>query len=69
MDNSTLRLKCKTLMAQNGYFERGAKKRLAKELNINRNSLCMALSGYRKGKASLNVLSKIVERFEDAQRA
>ena len=66
METSTLSQKCKTLMAQNGYFERGAKKNLAKEINVPYGSLIMALSGYREGKASINVLNKIVDRFKCA---
>ena len=51
-----LRQQCWSLMAKNGYAKRGGQSILAKKLNKNRNSLSMALSGYRNTPGSEQLL-------------
>jgi len=46
-------------MAKNGYSKRGSLKILAGKLNCNRNSLSMALSGYRKTAGSEQILNAL----------
>ncbi len=56
-----LREDCMLLMAKKGLSKRGGQKQLAERLNINRNSLSMALSGYRSGAGAEEILKNLKE--------
>ena len=53
-----LRREVKGLMIDTGYDLMGSIMRLAEELGVNRQSLVMALSGYRRGPASIEYLER-----------
>jgi hypothetical protein len=63
MKNDNLRKDCIRLMAERGFAKRGGQTILAKKLRINRNSISMALSGYRRGPGSAEVLNRIREHL------
>jgi hypothetical protein len=46
-------------MAEKGYAKRGGQSVLAERMNINRNSLSMALSGYRSGPGAEQTLNNL----------
>ncbi|GEM_PF-5008876 len=54
-----LRKHCIRLMAEKGYAKRGGQSVLAERMNINRNSLSMALSGYRSGPGAEQTLNNL----------
>ncbi len=56
IDTWELRKECKKLMIDVGLDKLGAQKILAAKLEANRNSLCMALTGYRTGKSAERLL-------------
>lgn len=56
IDTWELRKECKKLMIDVGLDKLGAQKILAAKLETNRNSLCMALTGYRTGKSAERLL-------------
>ena len=59
MKPSKLRQESKRLMIENDYFDRGANKLLADELKISYQTFIMALSGYREGPKSVEVLEQL----------
>jgi len=67
-----LRKNCKILMIDAGLDKLGAQKTLAEKLGINRNSLNMALTGYREGKREYQILVELrillLEMLRSARR-
>ncbi len=59
MNIEKVRKKCIQLMAEKGFLKRGGQTDLAGHLKMNRNSISMALSGYRSGPGSLEILKAI----------
>jgi hypothetical protein len=58
-----LRKDCIRLMAEKGLTKRGGQTMLAKKLNRNNKSLSMALSGYRSGPGSEQLLRELKEQL------
>ena len=59
MPINDLRIQCNVLRAQLGLNKQGSCKFLAARLGCNRNSLNMALSGFRDGPSSEQLLEKL----------
>ena len=68
MDTITLRKRCKRLMIDCGLDLRGGQTLLAESLSMNRNSISMALSGYRNGPGSLQILQAIRKHLLQTQK-
>ncbi len=64
-----LRRACKKLMVDVDLDKLGAQKILAERLGMNRNSLCMALTGYRKGLAEYKLLQRLEAYLRGLKRA
>ena len=56
---------CQKLLVEHGLYGRGTKKRLAAEIGCSYGSLVMALSGYRTGKASTEILNRIIGHLNE----
>lgn len=59
IDTWKLRKECKKLMIDVDLDKLGAQKILARQLEVNSNSLNMALTGYRKGAAEYRLLLRL----------
>jgi len=64
-----LRRTCKKLMVDVDLDKLGAQKILAERLGMNRNSLCMALTGYRKGLAEYQLLQRLKAHLRSLKKA
>jgi len=62
------RKRCKRLMIEHGLDMRGGQTQLAETLSMNRNSISMALSGYRNGPGSLQILRAIQKHLLQTQK-
>lgn len=69
IDTWELRKECKKLMIDVGLDKLGAQKILAAKLKANRNSLCMALTGYRKGAAEYRLLLRLKAYLRSLKKA
>lgn len=67
MQIEKLRKRCKKLMVDLEIDGRGQQPIIAKHMNINRNSLCMALSGYREGPGSEKILKDLLGYLKEIQ--
>lgn len=59
MNNNELRKSVKKLLVDADLDKRGCLPEIADKLNVNYNSLNMALSGYRDGPGSIELLEKL----------
>ena len=59
MQNDELRKSVKKLLIDADLDKRGCLPKIAEKLNVNYNSLNMALSGYRDGPGSIGLLEKL----------
>lgn len=57
-----LRKTVKKLMVEHDLD--GGRKKLARSIGVNYSSLCMALTGYRTGQASVDILTKLQKYIE-----
>ena len=60
----SFRRKCKKLMIDLGIDKPGIVQGLAKKLKVNPNSLTMALTGYRNGKRSEEILRSLYKHLK-----
>jgi len=58
MENTNLIKQVKLLQVHRGLDGRGGIKAIAEAISVNRNSLSMALSGYRNGPGTVEMLEK-----------
>jgi hypothetical protein len=68
MPINDLRIQCNVLRAQLGLNKQGSCKFLAARLGCNRNSLNMALSGFRDGPSSEQLLQVLKQELEKIQQ-
>jgi hypothetical protein len=64
-DLNVLRQECERLMTDHGYFKRGGKKNLARQINTPYQSFIMALSGYREGPKYIQILQNLKKHLSE----
>ena len=60
MKTKTLRKNCKKLLIDKGLDQPGRLSVLAEAIGANKNSISMALSGFRDGPVSIELLNRII---------
>ena len=64
MENNDLRTEVKLLRVHRGLEGRGSLQIIANAISVHKNSLSMALSGYRNGPGQIQILDKAKEYLE-----
>jgi hypothetical protein len=67
MESNDLKTEVKILQVHCGLDGRGALKTIAKAISVNRNSLSMALSGFRNGPGSIQILEQAKSYLESIE--
>ena len=70
MDMPDLRRECKHLLVDLDVNpKRKSVKSISEDMGVNYNSLIMALSGYRKSRSSMNLLTSLKDKLESLLQA
>jgi hypothetical protein len=64
-----LRQQCHVLIAKNGYSKKGGQAVLAGKIKVNKNSLSMALSGFRETASSEQLLLTLKKFLKEQNKA
>ena len=67
MSIDDLRIECEVLRARLGLNKKGSCRELAKAIGVNSNSLNMALSGFRTGPGSEQLMEKLRDHLMNLQ--